>query len=37
VRITRTALGKVLQCRAIGVNAGGATPSRMSPALRVAR
>jgi trypsin len=37
VRITRSALGRVLQCRAIGVNAGGATPSRMSPALRVAR
>jgi hypothetical protein len=32
-----TARGKQLQCRAVGVNAGGATPSLASPPLRVPR
>jgi secreted trypsin-like serine protease len=37
VRITRGARGKVLQCRAVAVNEGGATPSAASPARRVSR
>ena len=37
VRITRTAVGKVLQCRVVAENDGGATPSVASPPLRVAR
>jgi secreted trypsin-like serine protease len=37
VRVTRNARGKVLQCRAIAVNPGGATPSTASPELRVPR
>jgi secreted trypsin-like serine protease len=37
VRVTANARGKNLQCRAIGVNAGGATPSLASPPLRVPR
>ena len=35
VRVTRAARGKVLQCRAVGVNEGGATPSAASPVRRV--
>jgi secreted trypsin-like serine protease len=37
VRITRGARGKVLQCRAVAVNEGGATPSAASPGRRVSR
>jgi trypsin len=37
VRITRGARGKVLQCRAVAVNDGGATPSAASPERRVSR
>ncbi len=37
VRITRSARGKLLQCRAVAENAGGATPSAASPERRVSR
>jgi secreted trypsin-like serine protease len=37
VRITRRAVGKVLQCRAVAENEGGSTPSPASPRIRVAR
>jgi hypothetical protein len=37
VRITRGARGKVLQCRAVAENEGGATPSPASAARRVSR
>jgi trypsin len=37
VRITRSARGKVLQCRAVAENEGGETPSPASPPLRVPR
>jgi secreted trypsin-like serine protease len=37
VRVTGNARGKNLQCRAVGVNAGGATPSLASPPVRVPR
>lgn len=37
VRITRSARGKNLQCRAVASNAGGATPSLASPPIRVGR
>ena len=37
VRVTRAARGKVLQCRAVAVNAGGETPSPASTARRVPR
>ena len=37
VRITSSAVGKVLQCRVVAENDGGRTPSVASPAIRVAR
>ncbi|HEV2812845.1 MAG TPA: serine protease [Solirubrobacteraceae bacterium] len=37
VRITRSAVGKVLQCRVVAENDGGSTPSVASPRIRVAR
>jgi hypothetical protein len=37
VRVTRGARGKVLQCRAVAENTGGATPSAASPERRVSR
>lgn len=37
VRITSSARGKVLQCRAVAENAGGSTPSAASPEQRVPR
>jgi secreted trypsin-like serine protease len=37
VRITRSAAGKVLQCRVVAENEGGSTPSAASPPLRVPR
>lgn len=37
VRITKSARGKTLQCRAVGENPGGATPSLASAARRVPR
>ena len=37
VRITRSAVGKVLQCRVVAENEGGATPSAASPPRRVPR
>ena len=37
VRVTRAARGKILQCRAVAVNAGGETPSGASVERRVAR
>ena len=37
VRVTRAARGKILQCRAVAVNAGGTTPSVASSKRRVPR
>ncbi|HEX8084601.1 MAG TPA: serine protease [Solirubrobacteraceae bacterium] len=37
VRITSSAVGKILQCRVVAENDGGDTPSAASPAIRVAR
>jgi hypothetical protein len=37
VRITRSAAGKILQCRVVAENEGGSTPSAASPRLRVPR
>ena len=37
VRVTRGAVGKILQCRVVAQNAGGTTPTTPSPRLRVAR
>jgi secreted trypsin-like serine protease len=37
VRVTKNARGKVLQCRAVAENDGGATPSPASPERRVPR
>ena len=37
VRVTSAARGKILQCRAVAVNAGGETPSPASDARRVPR
>ena len=35
VRVTRNAVGKVLQCRAVATNEGGSTPAPASPVARV--
>jgi secreted trypsin-like serine protease len=37
VRVTRSAAGKVLQCRAVATNEGGSTPAPASPIARVPR
>jgi trypsin len=37
VRVTRSARGKILQCRAVAENPGGETPSAASPPRRVPR
>ena len=37
VRVTRSAVGKILQCRVVAENEGGSTPSSPSPPIRVAR
>lgn len=37
VRVTKNARGKVLQCRAVAENEGGASPSQASPERRVPR
>jgi secreted trypsin-like serine protease len=37
VRVTRNAIGKVLQCRAVATNEGGSTPAPASPVARVPR
>jgi secreted trypsin-like serine protease len=37
VRVTRNSIGKILQCRAVASNEGGATPAAGSPEARVPR
>ena len=37
VRVTRNAVGKILQCRAVASNEGGSTPAPASPVARIPR